>query len=74
MLVALRFVSFLDSRLHPVFMSLPLCVHQDPDNDVRKMGDHLAALFEEKYAEFLQQQEEERVCTRFSLYSCLTVS
>ena len=37
------------------------CCSQDLNNEVRQMGEHLSNIFENKYADFLRQQEEERV-------------
>jgi hypothetical protein len=37
---------------------------QDPENEVRYMGDTLAETFEQKYAEFLRQEREQKVCAR----------
>ena len=34
---------------------------QDPENEVREMGDALLDVFEQKYAEFLRQEKEQQV-------------
>lgn len=49
---------------------------QDPENDVRVMGDALSELFELKYTEFVRQEREQQVpccCSHSSMFVSLAI-